>query len=226
MKKLALSTVLAITLFVVGNANASLIISQIYGGGGATTGTPTYNHDYIVLYNNGAASVDLAGWSIQYASATGNFGSTNMHSLSGDVGADSYFLIQESNPPGTPGTTGANLPITPDYNGQLNLSATSGKVALVNSMTVVPGTGSTGGYVDLIGYGTSANYNNGKPLTGALDNTKAVFQDITTGALSVGAPVPMNSETPSPVPIPAAVWLFGSGLAGLVGIRKRSRASM
>ena len=31
--------------------------------------------------------------------------------------------------------------------------------------------------------------------------------------------------TPSPVPVPAAVWLFGSGLAGLVGLARRRMAA-
>jgi hypothetical protein len=31
------------------------------------------------------------------------------------------------------------------------------------------------------------------------------------------------SFEPSPVPVPAAVWLLGSGLIGLVGLRKKSR---
>lgn len=31
--------------------------------------------------------------------------------------------------------------------------------------------------------------------------------------------------TPAPVPIPAAVWLFGSGLLGLVGIARRKRSA-
>jgi hypothetical protein len=31
--------------------------------------------------------------------------------------------------------------------------------------------------------------------------------------------------TVSPVPIPAAVWLFGSGLLGLVGMARRKKAA-
>ncbi len=225
MKKFVLPSILTAMLFVAGNANAGLVISEIYGGGGATSGSPTYNHDFIVLYNNSAAAVDLTSWSLQYASATGNFGSSNMHALSGTIGANRYFLIQESNLPGTPGTVGADLPISADYNGKLNLSATAGKVALVDSMTVVSGTGSNGGYIDLIGYGTTANFNNNKPLTIAVDNTHAVFQAI-DGTLSVGAPVPMNSSTPSPVPVPASAGLLVTGLVGLLGMRKRLTASM
>ena len=33
------------------------------------------------------------------------------------------------------------------------------------------------------------------------------------------------SLVPSPVPVPAAIWLFGTALIGLVGISKRSRAA-
>jgi hypothetical protein len=32
-----------------------------------------------------------------------------------------------------------------------------------------------------------------------------------------------SSSTLSPVPIPAAVWLLGSGLLGLIGIRRRKQ---
>ena len=31
--------------------------------------------------------------------------------------------------------------------------------------------------------------------------------------------------TPAPVPIPAAVWLFGSGLLGLVGVARRKKSA-
>ena len=45
----------------------SLVISQVYGGGGNSGAT--LKNDFIELFNPGGASVSLAGWSVQYASA-------------------------------------------------------------------------------------------------------------------------------------------------------------
>jgi len=56
---------------------------------------------------------------------------------------------------GTGGTT--NLP-APDATGSIAMSATAGKIALVNSTTALSGTCPTGtGIIDFAGYGTTAN---------------------------------------------------------------------
>ena len=59
--------------------STGVVISQVYGGGGNTGAT--YTHDFIKLFNRGTSPVSLAGWSLQYASATGtgNFGATATH---------------------------------------------------------------------------------------------------------------------------------------------------
>ena len=49
--------------------STSIVISQVYGGGGNSGAT--YKNDFIELYNR-AAAVDLTGWSVQYASSTGS----------------------------------------------------------------------------------------------------------------------------------------------------------
>ena len=59
-----------------------IVISQVYGGGG--NASATLRNDYIELFNRGAAAVNLAGWSVQYTSATGTgLFSTNVTTLSG-----------------------------------------------------------------------------------------------------------------------------------------------
>ena len=71
----------------------SIVISQVYGGGG-NTGAP-YTNDYVELFNRGAVPVSLTGWSVQYASAsgTGNFGANPVVTLSGTVPAGGYYLV-------------------------------------------------------------------------------------------------------------------------------------
>src|SRR5215510_3843051 len=58
-----------------GAASAPVVISQVYGGGG--NASAPFRNDFIELFNRSAGSVSLAGWSVQYASATGtgNFAS-------------------------------------------------------------------------------------------------------------------------------------------------------
>lgn len=51
------------------SAQAGVVISQVYGGGGNSGAT--YQNDFIELFNNGASAVDISGWSLQYTSATG-----------------------------------------------------------------------------------------------------------------------------------------------------------
>ena len=78
--------------------STTVVISQVYGGGGNTGAQ--YTNDYIELFNLGTSTVSLAGWSVQYTSATGtgNFGSaTNLITpLSGSLAPGQYLLVQEA----------------------------------------------------------------------------------------------------------------------------------
>lgn len=184
-------------------STSGVVISQVYGGGG-NSGAP-FTNDFVELHNAGSAAVSVAGWSIQYASATGtgNLGgtATQLVPLTGAIGADAYLLVQLAG-----GATGAALP-TPDITGTINMSASSGKVALVRQAT---GLGCNGGSTpcdatqlalieDLVGFG-SANFFEGT-ATPALSNTTAALrkgngaQDTNNNAadFDVGAPAPRNS---------------------------------
>ncbi|WP_329806982.1 T9SS type A sorting domain-containing protein [Flavobacterium facile] len=134
------------------STQAQVVISQVYGGGG--NAGATYTHDFVELYNKGAASVDISGWSVQYASATGTAWAVNAIPATSTIGAGKYFLVKLA----SGGAVGTALP-TPDADittSPSNMSGTAGKVALVNSTTALAGAVVTTGYVDLLGFGSTA----------------------------------------------------------------------
>ena len=166
--------VLLILFIPIGSVKASsngIVISQIYGGGG--NAGATLKNDFIEIFNADGATVNLNGWSVQYASAAGT--TWQVTPLSGSLAPGQYFLIQESQ--GAGGTT--NLP-APNAAGTIAMSATAGKVALVSSTTVLNGSCPTGGnIVDLVGYGTGASGAScfeGTAAASSLTNTTADFR--------------------------------------------------
>lgn len=147
----------------------TVVISQVYSGGGLTSGTPTYRTDYVELLNTGASPVSLNGLYLQYASASGAFGSasTLIYTLptSATLQPGKYYLVQL----GTVGTVGAVLPVTPDTaTTNLNMAQASGKVALTNT-GVALGCGATATpcslpdsrIIDLVSWGASNNAEGG-----------------------------------------------------------------
>jgi uncharacterized protein len=220
--------------FAVAPASAQLTnvkISQIYGGGG-NTGAPI-NSDFVELFNNGLSAVDLTGTSVQYASATGNF--NGVLPLVGTIQPNSFFLIRF-------GTGGANgtFTLTPDQtgtgSGNLNLSATNGKVALVNQTTALgtnPATEVGAPFIDYVGYGSADNFEGaGAAAVGSntLSNFRnfAAFQAIDTNNNNLdfftSAPVLRNSSTPAPIPAPSSVAVLAMGglLPAAALIRRRA----
>ncbi|HOJ45218.1 MAG TPA: lamin tail domain-containing protein [Bacilli bacterium] len=175
-------------------SSSSVIIKEVYGGGGNSGAT--YKNDFIELYNLSSGTVSLADWSVQYASATGN--SWAVTALSGSIVAGGYYLVQEAQ--GAGGTV--DLP-TPDAIGTIAMSATAGKVALVNSVTPLTGTNpsSVAGVIDFVGFGSTANGFEGSGPTPAPSNTTSVQRkvpitdnDDNANDFAAGAPSPKNSS--------------------------------
>ena len=50
--------------------------------------------------------------------------------------------------------------------------------------------------------------------------------NVTDQAVDAGGLAATSSFAPAVIPVPAALWLFGSGLLGLVGIAKRKKTSL
>ena len=172
------------------------VISQVYGGGGNSGAT--LKNDFIEIFNPGTQPVSLAGWSVQYASATGS--TWQATALSGTIQPGGYYLVQQA--AGTGGT--ASLP-TPDATGTIAMSATAGKVWLVKQTAVLAGTCPTGAaVVDQVSFGTTAS-NCGVGTTATLSNTTAAIRADNgckyTGSLSAdfgtGAPAPRNGASPT-----------------------------
>ncbi len=193
--------------------STTVVISQAYGGGGGSTGT--YKPDYVELHNVSNTVQSLDGFSLQYGSATGNFGasSSNIYAFASGISipAGGYFLVQL----GSLGSGGVDLPVTPDVvTTNLNMSAASGKVALANQAASL-GCGATGSectipasaIIDLVAWGASNNAEGGSSVNNgvALTSTQGCVRK-TNGCTEtnnnnndfdvVTAPVPRNSASP------------------------------
>jgi uncharacterized repeat protein (TIGR01451 family) len=178
-----------------------LVISQLYGGGG--NAGAIFRNDFIEIYNRGTSTVDLAGWSVQYSSATGsgNWSVTPL-CLTGSclIRPGRYFLVQEDQ--GTGGTQ--DLP-APDASGTTPLTTAAGKVALSSSVTALSGAcPSNTNIADIVGYGGATNCFEGTGPASAPGNTTADFRkaggclDTKDNASDffVGQANPRNSASP------------------------------
>ena len=184
---------------------ADLVISQLYSGGGNSGAQ--FTHDFIEVFNRGATTVDLSGWSVQYVSATGS-GTWSATSLSGLIKPGQYYLVQEAAGAGN----GIALPL-PDTTGSIAMAATAGKVALVSSTTRLSGIcPASASIADLIGYGTTASCFEGSGRARAPGATTADFRrgggcvdtNDNTADFFVLAPFPRNTAAPFNNCTPAA----------------------
>lgn len=220
---------LALALAVASAASAAdLRISQVYGGGGTTSATATYNKDYIELFNAGSAPISLAGFVVEYGSATGNWGSSASNYFTFPKGAViqpcGYVLLAST----TASTGGAALPVTPDYLFTISMSATSGKVAVFSALNANLACGSeiAGTLIDKVAYGT-ANCAEGTAVallsnsTGAVRNGDGLADTDSNVAdfAVVTAPAPRSSASPANPncgggPPPCVADLNGDGDVG------------
>ncbi|HZF09807.1 MAG TPA: ExeM/NucH family extracellular endonuclease [Thermoanaerobaculia bacterium] len=177
----------------------NIVISQVYGGAGCgTVGCSTYKNDYIEIFNRGAVSVSVNGWSVQYAAAAGTtWQVTNLPNVS--IPAGGYLLVAEG-----AGANGVSSLPTPEVTGAIAMSATAAKVALVNTTTALAGAcPASASIVDFVGYGTTATCNEGGANAPAPSTTTADLRaangctdtDSNSGDFTAGAPNPRNSSS-------------------------------
>ncbi|MBC7527573.1 MAG: lamin tail domain-containing protein [Chthonomonadaceae bacterium] len=220
------------------SAQAQLVISQIYGGGGSGL-QQAFKTDGIELFNNGTTAVNVSGYSVQYASATGNFnGIINLPAVS--IAAGGYFLIST----GTVGAgAGNDLASFADLAGStVSLSGTAGKVALVNTTTSLgtvtnPPTGTT--VLDFVGYGATASaFEGAGPAPAPANITSSIVRNFVGGVyvdtnnnsteFVNSRPVVFHKSTGATiqgqVPSPSALLPFAMGVPMLaMKLRKRRK---
>lgn len=148
-------------------------ISQVYGAGGNSGAT--YRRDFVELHNRSRAPVTLDGWSLRYASATGTSWN-NVTYLKGVIPPGGFFLVEQAG-----GTNGADLP-TPDQQSSINLSGTSGKLALLRDASTSWEPGNCPDptlIIDFVGFG-AINCAEGSLSTGApaASATTSVWRDV------------------------------------------------
>jgi len=224
-------------------ATLVLGIGAATAAGAATVSLGTYTFDTNslastasstnVLYDGNAyvnasaspALTDSAGWTFLGAvngqgSVGVNLGFTNDNIVNG-TGADLalFFLFDQSNNSNSVSINGTSHTLLPtDY---LDVNSSGGTLQVANGVAWNGGTLDnvklTVALIDLSNFGVADN---------ALSNSLSVSLDMTDpnpnqiSSLSLVGGI----NTTSVVPVPAAVWLFGSGLIGLAGISARKRA--
>lgn len=180
-------------------ASPDIVISQLYGGGGNSGAQ--FTNDFVELFNRGSSTVAIDGWSVQYASATGT--SWAKANLTGSIPAGGYYLVQLAAGTGT----GVSLP-APNATGTMNMSGTSGTVALVTNQTLLACGGTTAclpnaNIHDFVGYGTAVQFE-GSAAAPTLTNSAAGFRaaggctdtNNNTADFLAAVPTPRNASSP------------------------------
>jgi hypothetical protein len=191
MKKLCLLfwVLLALSFSVKAQVSLTVVINEVYGGGGNSGST--FTNDFIELYNVSDVPVFMSNWTVQYASVSGS--SWQKTIFSGIIQPHNYYLIQEAQ------GTGGTVPLpSPDAIGTIMMSATAGKVALVNNSTTLTGTCPTG-LVDFVGFG-AANCSETSPTAALSNTTSAQRTPIGQDTGNNSADFLIGAPSPRPVP--------------------------
>ena len=131
---------------------SQLVISEVFGGGHASSETP--NADYVEIYNRYPTPISLNGLSVQVASNSTS-STWNVISLPNvTLNGYEYFLVQlePDNPTGVDFVSDLTASIAAGA-----LTGSNGKVALVNGTSPISGTGCATpvGVIDFVGYGNA-----------------------------------------------------------------------
>lgn len=204
------------------NTQSAVIINEIdYDQPG------TDNAEFIELYNNGTSAISLDGFSLELINGNNGSGYRSIDLAGFSISANDYLVV--CNDGGLVGNC--------DY------SFTSTNSWFQNGAPDAVGLMQNGDIVDSLSYeGLLAPYTEEDALTisdsnsdimsiarinNGIDtnNNHADFGSgcITPGSANIAGAGNCTSVGVSPVPVPAAAWLFGTGLIGLIGVARRTK---
>ncbi len=206
------------------NSHAAIIINEIdYDQPGGDTA------EFIELFNSGNTTISLNDYSIDLITKTNNIGTSFVYrsiDLSNfSIDANSYFVICDS------GSSVINC----------NYSFTSSSSWFQNGKNDAIALYENSNLLDSLSYeGLLAPFTEGDALVAEDDSTKFIslsriangvdsnnnnldFQRgcITPGSTNIADTGNCQAPQVNAVPVPAAAWLFGSGIIGLVGFARR-----
>jgi uncharacterized protein len=181
-----------------------MVVNEAYGGGGNSGGA--FRQDFIELANRGPGAQDISSWSVQYISASPGAATTwQVTPLTGSLQGGKSYLVAEA--------TGADtsepaLP-TPQASGSINMSATAGTVALVNSTPpltckTAADCAADSSIVDLVGWGTAVVHE-GAAAAPATSNSTSTNRVAGSDTDDNGADFTTAAPTPAAAPQPLRI---------------------
>jgi predicted extracellular nuclease len=181
--------------------------------------------EFIELYNSGSSAVPLDNYSIDLINGSTSSSYRNIDLAGFSIGANGYFVMCGD----------ASQVANCDY----SFTTTSGWFQ--NGAPDAVGLYENANLLDSLSYeGILLPFTEGDVITVSDNNTDIVsivrsidgmdtnnnlldfkLGCITPGSANIAGSGDCSSSGLSPVPVPAAVWLFGSGIIGLVGLARR-----
>jgi len=216
MKKLAL----AIGFMAVGiNCQAAVIVSNLSETTNGAQGVGTALFDPIWASNGFTVGSNAAGYDLNSVTV----------SMADKVGSPSNFTLSiYSDDGGEPDAlletlVGDNNPATA---GLYSYTSTGLALSANTSYFLLAKTDDVAGLSDIFEWETTSSQNQTSPDGWLIGDNGVLSTDLGNSWFTEPDNKQMFSidATPSAVPVPAAVWLFGSGLIGLAGVAKRKKA--